>query len=324
MIRQIGDLIPTRDAFGDELLDLGAQVPELVVLEADISKSTRTCAFAQRFADRFFQMGVAEANMMVTAAGLCTTGWIPVVSTYAIFASMRACEQVRTQVAYPRLNVKIAVSHGGITPANDGVTHQATEDLGVMRTIPNMTVIMPADYYATRALVRAAVAHRGPVYLRFTRDSVPVIYGPDDTFEIGRGKQLRSGGDVSIVAIGDMVCQAMAAADLLAGRGIEADVIDSHTLKPLDDALILQSAARTRHVVTVEDHQVQGGLGSAVAELLGEELPTPMHRIGLRDTFAESGPYDRLLEKYGMDVAHICAAAEKMLVHWPKGEVLHG
>jgi len=309
MIHQVGDLIPTRDAFGDELLSLGAQVPELVVLEADISKSTRTCRFAERFPGRFFQMGVAEANMMVAAAGLSTTGWIPVVSTYAIFASMRACEQVRTQVAYPGLNVKIAVSHGGITPANDGVTHQATEDLGILRTIPNMTVIMPADYYATRALVKAAVAHRGPVYLRFTRDAVPVIYSPDDVFEIGCGKHLRSGGDVSLVAIGDMVCQALAAADLLAHRGIAADVLDIHTLKPLDDALILQSAARTRHVVTVEDHQVRGGLGSAVAELLGEELPTPLHRIGLRDTFAESGPYDRLLDKYGMDASAICAAA---------------
>lgn len=308
-----GDLIPTRDAYGEALLELGGEFPNMVVLEADISKSTRTDQFARRFPDRYFNMGVAEANMMVTAAGLATTGLAPFVSTYAVFASMRACEQIRTFVAYPRLDVKIAVSHGGVTPGDDGVTHQATEDLAILRAIPGMTVIMPADYFATKALVRAALLRPGPVYLRFTRDAVPVLYGPDDTFTIGRGKQLRDGTDVSLVAIGDLVCVALAAAERLASAGISAEVIDMHTLKPLDRELLLQSAAKTRRIVTVEDHQIEGGLGGAVAETLSEELPTPMRRIGLRNTFAESGPYPLLLSKYGMDAAAIVRAAGELL-----------
>jgi transketolase len=305
--------VPTRDAYGEVLVELGEEIPNLVVLEADIAKSTRTCHFAARFPERFFQFGVAEANMMVAAAGLATTGKIPFVSTYAVFGSMRACEQVRTSVAYPKLNVKIAVSHGGVTPANDGVTHQATEDLGIMRTIPGMTVIMPADYYATKALVRASAAHTGPVYLRFTRDPVPIIYGPDEVFEIGRGKVLREGNDVSLIATGDLVSVALAAADQLVGLGVSAEVIDMHTVKPIDRELVVRTAAQTRRVVTIEDHQIQGGLGSAVAEVLGEELPTPMRRVGLRNTFAESGRYDLLLAKYGMDTGAITAAVAELL-----------
>ncbi len=304
---------PTRDAYGEVLVELGEDIPNLVVLEADIAKSTRTCHFANRFPERFFQFGVAEANMMVAAAGLATTGKIAFVSTYAIFGSMRACEQVRTFVAYPQLNVKIAVSHGGITPANDGVTHQATEDLGIMRTIPGITVIMPADYYATKALVRAAAAYAGPVYLRFTRDAVPIIYGPDEMFEIGRGKLLREGNDVSLIAIGDMLSVALEAAGQLAGSGVSAEVIDMHTLKPIDRELIVMTAAKTHRVVTIEDHQIQGGLGSAVAEVLSEELPTPMRRIGLRNTFAESGRYDLLLVKYGMDANAVKGAVWELM-----------
>ena len=304
---------PTRDAYGEVLLELGEEFPELVVFEADISKSTRTDRFAGRFPDRFFQFGISEANMMAAAGGMATTGKIPFVSTYAIFASMRACEQVRTMIAYPKLNVKIAVSHGGITPANDGVTHQGGEDLGVMRTIPNMTVIMPADYYATRKLVRAAVTLNGPVYLRFTRDAVPIIYDENEPFEIGKGKLLREGGDISICAIGDMVCVALEAAETLAKKGIHAEVIDIHTLKPLDEALVLRSIAKTGHVITVEDHQINNGLGSAIAEILGEQQPRPLMRIGLRDTFAESGRYDLLLKKYGMDAESIVKTAERML-----------
>jgi len=305
--------VPTRDAYGEVLVELGEEYPDLVVLEADISKSTRTCHFARRFPGRFFQFGVAEANMMVAAAGLATTGKIPFVSTYAVFGSMRACEQARTFIAYPHLNVKIAVSHGGVTPANDGVTHQGTEDLGIMRTIPGMTVIVPADYYATKALVRAAAAYMGPVYLRFTRDPVPIIYGPKDTFEIGKGKVLRGGDNISLIAIGDLLSVALEAADKLAEVGISAEVIDMHTLKPIDRDLIVKTAAKTRRVVTIEDHQIQGGLGSAVAEVLGEELPTPMRRIGLRNTFAESGRYDLLLAKYGMNATAIVAAAWELL-----------
>jgi transketolase len=288
-------------------------MPNLVVLEADISKSTRTNRFAKRFPDRFYQFGIAEANMMVAAAGMSTTGKIPFYSTYAVFGSMRACEQLRTFVAYPHLNVKVAVSHGGITPANDGVTHQATEDLGMMRTIPGLVVIMPGDYYATKALVRAAAKYKGPVYLRFTRDAIPIIYGPEDSFEIGKGKLLRKGNDISIIAIGDMLSQALKAAELLGEEGISAEVIDMHTLKPIDQDMILATAQKTGYVLTVEDHQIECGLGGAVAEVLAENLPTPMRRIGLRNTFAESGQYDLLLEKYGMSSNHIFVTAKELL-----------
>ncbi|PWH17521.1 MAG: transketolase [Ardenticatenia bacterium] len=305
--------IPTRYAYGEELVVLGHELPNLVVLEADISKSTQTYRFAKVFPERFFQMGVAESNMMMVAAGLATTGKIPFASTYAVFGTMRACEQVRTFIAHTHLNVKIACSHGGVTPGNDGVTHQATEDLGIMRTIPRMTVIVPADYYATRKLVRAAAYHVGPVYLRFTRDPVPVIYSAEDEFVIGKGKLLRSGDDVSLIAIGDMVAIALEAHEQLAQQGIHAEVIDIHTLKPIDRALIVQTARKTRRVVTLEDHQIHGGLGSAVAEVLGEESPTPMRRIGLRDTFAESGEYRLLLQKYSMDSAAVIAAVKELM-----------
>jgi transketolase len=309
----MSEFVPTREAFGQVLVELGREHEQIVVLEADISKSTRTCYFAQEFPDRFFQMGVAESNMMVVAAGLATTGKIPFVSTYAVFGSMRACEQVRSFIAYPNLNVKIACSHGGITPANDGVTHQATEDFGIMRTVPRMCVIMPADLHATKNLVRAAVQHEGPVYLRFTRDPVPTIYHEGENFTIGQGKLLAEGKDISLFAIGDMLTIALDARKTLLSRDVEAEVIDFHTLKPIDRDLIIESAQKTRRVVTIEDHQINGGLGSAVAEVLAEELPTPVRRIGLRDTFAESGEYHLLLKKYGMDVEAVIAAADDLL-----------
>lgn len=305
--------IPTRDAYGEILVKLGEEIPNLVVLEADISKSTRTKRFAERFPERFYQFGVAEANMMVAAAGLAATGMIPFVSTYAIFASMRASEQIRTYVCYPNLNVKIAVSHGGITSANDGVTHQATEDLGMMRTIPGLVVIMPADYFATKALVQEAARYQGPVYLRFTRDAVPIIYDSNESFEIGKGKLLREGDHISLVAIGDMVSHTLAASDALRQEGIHADVIDMHTIKPIDEELLLSSVRKTGHVVTVEDHQINGGLGGAVSEVLSEKCPTLLHRIGLKNTFAESGQYKLLLEKYQMSTNHITAEAKKLL-----------
>ena len=307
------DAIPTRHAYGEELVVLGLEIPNLVVLEADISKSTQTYRFAKAFPDRFFQMGVAEANMMLVAAGLATTGKIPFVSTYAVFGTMRACEQVRTFIAHTHLNVKIACSHGGVTPGSDGVTHQGTEDLGIMRTIPGMTVIMPADYNSTRRLVRAAALHTGPVYLRLTRDPVPFIYGDREEFTIGKAKLVRPGNDVTLVAIGDLVSVALEAREQLLRRGVEAEVIDVHTLKPLDRDLIIESARKTRRVVTLEDHQINGGLGSAVAEVLGEDCPTPMRRIGLRDTFAESGEYRLLLSKYGMDAEATLAAVQALL-----------
>jgi transketolase len=300
--------VPTRDGYGEALVELGRADERIVVLEADISLSTRSCHFARAFPDRFFQLGVAEANMFGVAAGLATVGKIPFASTYAVFASMRACEQVRTSIAYPRLNVKIGASHGGLTSGNDGVTHQGTEDLGILSTIPGMTVIMPADYHAAKRLVAAAAAMRGPVYLRFTRDPVPIVYDASEPFTIGKGKLLARGDDVTLVAIGDMVAVALEARRRLLEGGLEADVIDMHTLKPFDGDVLLESASRTRRVVTLEDHQIHGGLGSTVAEVLSEILPTPLCRLGLRDTFAESGEYRSLLHKYHLDAEAVVAA----------------
>lgn len=301
----LGELVPTRVAYGEALRDLGAVNEQVVVLEADIGKSTRSALFGQAYPERYFNLGVAEQNEMAVAAGLSSCGKIPFVSTYAVFASMRACEQVRTFVAYPRANVKICPSHGGLTPGNDGPTHQATEDLGIMRTIPNMTVCMPTDATMTYQAVFAAADLEGPLYLRLTRDPLPVLYDDELDFEFGRAIVLRTGPDATIIANGDMVAQALAAADRLAAAGVAATVIDMHTIKPLDAACVIEHCAEARFVVTVEDHQVNGGLGSAVAEVLGEHCPVPMKRIGLRDTFAESGPYPALLAKYGMDATAV-------------------
>lgn len=308
-----GDRIATRDAYGEALCELGEKDESIVVFEADIGKSTRTNLFGKRFPERYFNTGVAEQNEMAMAAGAAMCGKISFVSTYAVFASMRACEQVRTFIAYPRLNVKICPSHGGITPANDGVTHQATEDLGIMRTIPGMTVLMPADANATRKLVFAAAQWAGPVYLRLTRDAVPVIYDAEANFAIGKGVLLREGRDVTIIALGDMLSKALEAANVLATQGIRAEAIDMHTIKPLDGAIILDSVRKTGAVVTVEDHQVECGLGGAVSEFLGENHPAPIHRIGLRNTFAESGEYELLLKKYAMSVEHIVSACRKVM-----------
>jgi len=306
-------MICTRDAYGEILVELGEKNPNIVVLEADISKSTRTCYFAEKFPERFFNTGVAEQNEMMIAAGLATCGKIPFVSTYAVFASMRACEQVRTFICYPRLNVKIAVSHGGLTAGNDGVTHQATEDMGIMRTLPNMSIIMPADAVATKKLVRKAVEYEGPVYLRFTRDPVPVIYDNSFSFQIGKALTIREGSDVSLIAIGDMVCKALEAADILKKEGIRARVIDMHTLKPIDKEIVIKSAQDTGAIVTVEDHNILNGLGSAVAEVVGENRPVPLRRIGLKDTFAESGEYEELLVKYELSTKDIVRAAKEVI-----------
>jgi transketolase len=301
----LGEMVATRVAYGEALRDLGAVNEQVVVLEADIGKSTRSVLFGEAYPERYFNVGVAEQNEMAIAAGLSSCGKVAFVSTYAAFASMRACEQVRTFVAYPRANVKICPSHGGLTPGNDGPTHQATEDLGIMRTIPNMTVCMPTDAVMARRAVFAAAEFDGPLYLRLTRDPVPVLYADDLDFEFGRAIVLRSGTDATIIANGDMVTQALTAAEGLAVAGVSATVIDMHTIKPLDVDCIVEHCAEAPFVVTVEDHQVNGGLGSAVAEVLGEHCPRPMRRIGLRDTFAESGPYPRLLEKYGLDAGAV-------------------
>ena len=303
----------TREGYGEEIVELGKENPKIVVLEADISSSTKTCYFAKEFPDRFFNVGVAEQNEAMVAAGLASTGLIPFLSTYAVFASMRACEQVRTFICYPNLNVKIAVSHGGLTPCTDGVTHQATEDLGIMRIMPNMRVIAPSDYHMSRAAVRAAAKSYGPTYLRFTRDPLPIIYSRDMSFEIGKSIKLAEGEDITIISIGDMTHIAMEAQENLEKEKIKARLLDMPTLKPIDRQAIIDAAGQTGAIVTVEDHQINGGLGSAVAEVLVENCPVPMARIALQDTFARSGEYRLLLEKYGMSPHHIVEAVKKVI-----------
>lgn len=303
----------TREAYGEEIVKLGEENSDIVVLEADISTSTKTCYFANKFPDRFFNVGVAEQNEAIVAAGLATTGLVPFMSTYAVFASMRACEQIRTFICYPNLNVKIAVSHGGITPCTDGVTHQGTEDIAIMRVMPNMTVIMPTDYYMTKAAVRAAARHYGPVYLRFTRDPVPIIYDENIKFEIGKSIKLKEGKDLTIISLGDMTSVSLKAVDILREEGIDASLIDMPTVKPIDRDAIINAAKKTGAIVTVEDHQITGGLGGAVAEVLIENYPVPMKRIGIKDTFAESGKFELLLEKYGLSSDHIVNACKDVL-----------
>ena len=313
----IGDVLPTRVAYGEALRDLGHVDERVVVLEADIGKSTHSALFGAAHPERYFNVGIAEQNEMGVAAGLASCGKVAFVSTYAVFASMRACEQIRTFVAYPRANVKICPSHGGLTPGNDGPTHHATEDLGMMRTIPNMTVCMPTDAVMAYKAVFAAAELDGPLYLRLTRDGVPVIYDDELDFTFGKAIVLRTGTEATIVAIGDMVVQALQAADRLAQDGIDVTVVDMHTLKPLDEACLLEHCAGKRFVVSAEDHQINGGLGSAVAELLAEQCHVPMKRIGVRDTFAESGPYPELLRKYGLDAGAIERAVRQGLAAAP-------
>lgn len=303
----------TRDAFGEVLCELGQENDKIFVIDADISASTKTTRFYELFPDRAFDVGIAEQNAAGIAAGLATTGKIPFISTYAVFGSMRMLEQIRTSICYPNLNAKIAVSHGGLTPGNDGPTHQAIEDFGIMRSIPNMTVIMPGDYYAVKKLVRKASEMYGPVYLRFTRDSIPVIYTPEDEFEIGKGKRIKEGNDISIIAIGDMVYAALKAAEKLNEMGISAEVIDMHTLKPLDADIVKEAIDKTGKIITVEDHNIINGLGSAISEVVAETGKGIVRRVGVNDTFAESGEYTLLLEKYGLDSNNIVIKAKELL-----------
>ena len=289
----------------------------MVVLDADVSKSIGTNRFAAKFPERSFNFGIAEQNMMAAAAGMATSGLIPFASTYAVFASMRALDMVRNSIHYPRLNVKIAASHSGITPGPDGVTHQGQEDLSIMRSIANSTVIAPADPPTTKMAVRAAAEYDGPVYLSFTRDPVPMIFTDDYPFEIGKAVVIRDGSDLTIIANRDLVAQALIAAEQLAGQNINARVIDCHTLKPLDVEAVLKAAAETGAIVTAENNVCFGGLGSAVAEVLVENHPVPMKRVGVQDTFAESGPYLDLLDKYGLSAPHIVAAAKDVISRKP-------
>ncbi len=295
----------TRDGYAAALLELGEKDPRIVVLDADLAKSTQTEKFKLRFPERFVDCGVAEQNLMATAAGLATTDKIVFASTFAIFATGRAYDQVRNTIAYSNLNVKICASHGGITVGEDGSSHQALEDIALMRAVPRMKVVVPADYYETREAVKALAYIDGPAYIRMGRPKVPVLFGEDYRFEFGKALVTRPGRDVTVLACGFMLHQALLAAEELAPEGIEAEVIDLHTVKPLDREGILASVARTGRVVTCEEHTVMGGMGGAVAELLGEEMPLPMRMVGMRDTFGVSGMPDELVEHFGLGPRHI-------------------
>ena len=294
--------IATRDGYGNALAELGAEFDNLVVLDADLAGSTKTGVFAKAFPERHINCGIAEGNMMSVAAGLAATGKVVFASSFAMFAAGRAYEQIRNSVGYPHLNVKIGASHAGISVGEDGATHQCNEDIALMRNIPGMIVINPADDVEARAAVRAAYEHEGPVYLRFGRLAVPVINDhPDYKFEIGKGVVLREGKDVTIFATGLEVAESLIAADLLEADGIHAKVINIHTIKPIDRELVVAAAKETGKVVTVEEHSVIGGLGSAVCDVLCEEYPTKVMKIGVNDVYGESGPALELIKKYGLD-----------------------
>ena len=300
--------IATRESYGNALAALGKEKENLVVLDADLAGATKTGTFKKVFPDRHIDCGIAEANMMTIAAGLSTTGLVPFASTFAMFAAGRAYEQIRNSIGYPHMNVKIGATHAGITVGEDGATHQCNEDIALMRTIPGMTVIVPSDDIEAKAAVKAAYEMEGPVYLRFGRLAVPVINEKEDyTFEIGKGITLREGKDLTIVATGVTVAASLEAAEMLAADGIEAKVINIHTIKPLDEALIVAAAKETGKVYTVEEHSVIGGLGGAIAECLAEKCPVPVIRLGIKDTFGYSGPAAKLLEDFGLDAKGIYA-----------------
>ena len=294
--------IATRESYGNALVELGAEHDNLIVLDADLAAATKTGVFKKAYPDRHIDCGIAECNMMGIAAGLSTTGIVPFASTFAMFAAGRAFEQVRNSIGYPHLNVKIGATHAGISVGEDGATHQCNEDIALMRTIPGMVILNPADDVEAKACVKAAYEYNGPVYLRFGRLAVPVINDrPDYNFELGKGVVLREGKDVTIVATGLCVSSALEAAEKLAADGIDAKIINIHTIKPLDEELIVAAAKETGKVVTVEEHSVIGGLGSAVCDALAEKCPVPVKKIGVQDVFGESGPAAALLAKYKLD-----------------------
>lgn len=299
----------TRDAYGEALAELGGENPNVVVLDADTSVSTKTQKFACKFPERFFNVGIAEQNLIGVAAGLALSGKIPYVSTYAVFAPGKCLDQIRNAVAYPNLNVKIVATHGGITVGEDGATHQAIEDISVMRAIPNMKVIVPADAVATKNFVKKVAYVKGPVYVRLSRPSIPIVYDEDFEFSIGKGVTLKDGSDITIFACGVMVAEALVAFDLLKKLRVSARVIDLHTIKPIDEDLIIEAAEETEGIVTAEDHNIIGGLGSAVAEVLAEKRPAPIRRVGVKDTFGESGDHKELMLKYGLTADNIAQAA---------------
>lgn len=305
--------IATRDAYGQALAELGALNDKVVVLDADLSKSTKTNDFKKVYPERFFNMGIAEQNLLGTAAGFAAAGKIPFASSFAVFAVGRAYDQIRNSIAYPKLNVKIAATHAGLTVGEDGGSHQMLEDIALMRALPNMTVIVPADGVETKQVIMAAAEYNGPVYIRLGRPKVPVLFDETYKFEIGKGVVLKEGTDVTLVATGIMVSKAAEAAEALAAEGISAAVVNISTIKPLDNALITEMAQKTGAVVTCEEHNIYGGLGSAVAEVLVENCPVPMARVGVEDSFGESGLPDQLLEKYGLTAANIADKAKAVI-----------
>ena len=302
----------TRDAYGAALKQLGSR-DDILVLDADLAKATKTITFKKEFPEKFIDCGIAEGNMMGVAAGLATTGYTVFASSFAMFAAGRAFEQVRNSIAYPNLNVKIGATHAGISVGEDGASHQCCEDIALMRSIPNMVIINPADDLEAMAAVHAAVDHEGPVYMRFGRLAVPRINSEDYKFELGKGVLLRDGKDVTIVATGLMVNEALIAADMLKEEGIDARVINIHTIKPIDKDIIVAAAKETGAIVTAEEHSVIGGLGSAVSEVLSEEYPVPVVKLGVNDTFGKSGPALELLKIFGLDAENIAIKAKKAL-----------
>ncbi|WP_028308045.1 transketolase family protein [Desulfitibacter alkalitolerans] len=304
--------IATRDAYGKTLVKLGKKYDNIVVLDADLSKSTKTAVFKEEFPDRFVNVGIAEQNLACVAGGLALAGKVPFASSFAMFATGRAFEMIRNSICYPELNVKIAATHAGITVGEDGASHQANEDVAIMRAIPNMTVLVPADAVETEQIIEAAYHYHGPVYIRLGRSGVPVLYDESYTYKIGKASKLREGKDASIIAMGIMVSKALEAAEKLAEEGVQASVYNMSTIKPIDAAAI-EEAAQSGCVVTAEEHNIIGGLGSAVAEVLGERCPVPLERVGIMDTFGESGKPDELLKKYGLTSEDIASAVIRAL-----------
>ncbi len=302
-----------REAYGDEILELGKEYPNLYVIDADVGKSCKTLPFKKAYPEQYVNVGISEASAAGVTAGLATCGKIPLLTTYAAFGSMRICEQIRQELCYPKLNGKIMCSHGGLTPANDGASHQCIEDIGIMRTLPNMTVIAPGDYYSARKLVRKAVEMYGPVYMRFTRDAIPFVYSEDDAFEIGKAKKLMDGDDICLIACGDILSQAVAAAKELRSAGVGVLLYDMHTVKPLDTEAVREAIGRCGKIITVEDHNILNGLGSAVCDVVAEAGQGIVRKFGVQDHFGESGPYLELLADNGITVENIVRTANELL-----------
>lgn len=298
-------MMATREAYGNALLELGRQNQDVVVLDADLAKATKTEVFKKAFPDRFFDMGIAEADMIATAAGLATCGKIPFASSFAVFAVGRAYDQVRNSVAYPKLNVKIAATHAGITVGEDGATHQAIEDIALTRVLPNMTVINPCDEVSTKWAIFEAAKINGPVYIRLGRSKVPDVYMPNEIFELGKGKVVRDGSDVTVIATGLMVAEAIKAHDILKNENVSVRVVDIHTIKPIDKDIIIRAAIETKGIVTAEEHSVIGGLGGAVSEVVSENCPTKVMRVGVNDTFGKSGSASSLLKEFNLTADEI-------------------